>query len=252
MSAAATSAQLRSEFYKLRSTRTVAGVIAAMLALVTVALLLHALGLSASQLASLNTQRGVLIDVGVNLGVLFASLLGALSITAEIRSGTIRPTLLVSPRRGRVIAAKTASVLVAGFGVGVLSAGAAAAIGSTALSGRGLTVELGVGDYLQLIAGGGLAAALWAVIGLGIGAVARAQVPAIVALFAWLLFVENVALANVPSVHRFAPGALAQALAGQQRPGILHTPALAAVLLAAYAAAVIAAGTQATTHRDVP
>jgi hypothetical protein len=90
------------------------------------------------------------------------------------------------------------------------------------------------------------------VIGLGIGAVARAQVPAIVALFAWLLFFENVALGNVPSVHRFAPGALAEALAGGQRSDLLHTPALAAVLLAVYAAAAIAVGIQATTHRDVP
>ena len=92
-------AQLRSELYKLRSTWTVASVVAAMLALVTLAVLLHGFGLSASRLTSLPDQRGVFTDVGVNLGALFAGLLGALSITGEIRSGTIRPTLLATPRR---------------------------------------------------------------------------------------------------------------------------------------------------------
>lgn len=241
--------QLRSEFYKLRSTRTLAGLFAAMLALVSLAVLLHGFGLSVDKLTSQGDQRGVFVDVGVNLGAVFAGLLGALSITAEIRSGTIRPTLLVTPRRALVIAAKAISVLAMGFGAGVIAAGAAAGVGSLALAGRGLTVRVSAGDYLLLILGGGAAAALWAVIGLGVGAVVRAQVPTIVALFAWLLFVENL-FADLPSAHRFVPGALAQALAGQQRDGTLHTPAVAAVLLAGYAAAAILAGRTATTGRD--
>ena len=92
---------------------------------------------------------------------------------------------------------------------------------------------------------------MWALIGLGLGAVIRAQVPAIVALFAWLLFVENIIGGDLPSVDRFAPGALALALAGQQRTGILHTPAVAALLLAFYAALAVAAGRTATSRRDV-
>jgi ABC-type transport system involved in multi-copper enzyme maturation permease subunit len=243
-------AQLRSELYKLRSTRTVASLVAAMLALVTLAVLLHGFGLPVSRLTSLPDQRGVFIDVGVSLGAVFAGLLGALSITGEIRSGTIRPTLLVTPRRGLVIAAKAVTVLAAGFVAGVISTGAAAGVGGAALASRGLTVQLGAGDYAQLILGGGAAAAMWALIGLGAGAVVRAQVPAIVALFAWLLFVENL-FADLPSAHRFVPGALAQALAGQQRSGILHTPAVAALLLALYAALAVAAGRTATTRRDV-
>ncbi len=244
-------AQLRSELYKLRSTWTVASVVAAMLALVTLAVLLHGFGLSASRLTSLPDQRGVFTDVGVNLGALFAGLLGALSITSEIRSGTIRPTLLVTPRRGLVIAAKAVTALAAGFVAGVISAGAAAGAGSAALASRGLTIQLGAGDYAQLILGGGAAAAMWALIGLGLGAVIRAQVPAIVALFAWLLFVENIIGGDLPSVNRFAPGALALALAGQQRTGILGTPAVAAFLLAFYAALAVAVGRTAMTRRDI-
>lgn len=242
-------AQLRSELYKLRSTRTVAGLLAAMLALVVLAVLLHGLGLPVRSLTSRSDQRGIFVDVGVNVGGVFASLLGALSITGEIRSGTIRPTLLVTPRRGRVIAAKAVTILAAGLVVGVVSTSAAAGVGRLALAGRGLTVRLGAGDYVQLLVGGAAAGALLAVVGLGVGAVVRAQVPTIVALLAWLLFVENL-FADLPSAHRFVPGALAQALAGQQRTGTLHAPALAALLLAGYAAAAVAAGRTATTRRD--
>lgn len=242
-------AQLRSELYKLRSTRTVAGVLAAMLALVVLAVLLHGFGLSVAKFTSRADQRGVLVDVGVNLGAVFASLLGALSITGEIRSGTIRPTLLVTPQRTQVMAVKAATTLVAGFVVGLIATGVCAGVGSLAIASRGLSVQLRAGDYALLIVGGGAAAALWAVVGLGVGAVVRAQVPTIVALFAWLLFVENL-LADLPSAHRFVPGALAQALAGQQRDGTLHTPAVAALLLALYAAVAFGIGRTATTRRD--
>lgn len=242
--------QLRSELYKLRSTRTVAGLLVALFTLVSLAVLLHCLALSASDLTSRDDQRGVLIDVSVNLGAVFASLLGALSITAEIRSGTIRPTLLAAPRRGRVIAAKAISMLAMGFGCGAVAAGAAALVGSAGLAGRGVPVQVSAGDYLLLILGGGAGAGLWAVIGLGVGSVVRAQVPTIVALIAWQLFVENL-FADLPAAHRFVPGALAQALAGQHRGGTLHTPALAAVLLAAYTAVALAAGLAGTVRRDV-
>jgi ABC-2 type transport system permease protein len=244
-------AQLRSELYKLRSTWTVASVVGAMLALVTLAVLLHTLSLPASRLSSGPGQRGVFTDVGVGLGVLFAALLGALSITGEIRSGTIRPTLLVTPRRGLVIAAKAVTVLAAGFAVGVISAGAAAGVGGAALASRGLALQLGAGDYAKLILGGGAAAAMLALIGLGVGAVIRAQVPTIVTLFAWLLFVEVLIEGDLPSLNRFFPGALAKALAGQQTSGTLRTPAVAALLLALYAALAVAAGRTAMIRRDV-
>jgi ABC-2 type transport system permease protein len=241
-------AQLRSEFYKLRSTWTIAGLAAAMLALIVLAVLLHvSVG---KDLTSLSRQRGVMIGAGENIGALFAALAGALSITSEIRHGTIRPTLLVTPRRGRVVAAKTITAALTGLVFGLLATGAAAGVGSLVLANRGLAIRIGGGDYAQLLAGGAAAAALWAVIGLGAGAVVRSQVPTVVGLLAWVLFVENVVLGDVPSVARFAPGALGQGLAGSDATGVLQTPALAAALLALWAVAAAVAGRAATTRRD--
>lgn len=243
-------AQLRSEGYKLATTRGNAGIAGAMLALIGLAILVHVLTLSAQDLASRSQQRSLFIDLGVDLVSLFAALVGALSITGEYRTGTIRPTLLVTPRRTAVIAAKSVCALVAGAAVGLLGAGAAAGIGSIALAGRGFTNRLSGGDIVQLLAGAAGSGALWAVIGLGVGAAARAQVPTVIGLFAWILLVENT-LTEVPRVERFAPGALAKSLAGQTDTGILTSAALAAVLLVGYAAIATSVGLRTTARRDL-
>jgi hypothetical protein len=52
-------------------------------------------------------------------------------------------------------------------------------------------------------------------------------------------------------VGQLTPGAAATALAGQES-GTLLPPALALVVLAAYAGAVALAGTRATIDRDAP
>ena len=241
--------QLRSELLKQRTTRTTLGMAAAMLGLVLVAIALHGLGLPAERVATGTDQLGVFIDVGGNLGSLFAALVGAMAITGEIRYGTIRPTLLATPQRGRVVAAKSVVAVVIGMAFGALATALAGAGGSLFLSLRGIGVHVTAGDSALLVAGGAAAAALWSVIGLGIGAVVRSQVPTVVGIFVWVLFVENILIGSIPSVGKFAPGALARAIEGAT-DNTLHSPTLGVGLLALYAAAALAAGWLATTRRD--
>src|SRR5438093_1022889 len=100
---------------------------------------------------------------------------------------------------------------------------------------------------LEVFEGGTAAAALWATIGLGIGALVRNQVATLIGLCAWILLIENL-LQFVPGVARYAPGAAGLALAG--RPDEL--PAAAGVLvLVLYALAASAGGWLATLRRDV-
>jgi ABC-2 type transport system permease protein len=242
---------LRSEFLKQRTTRTTISTVAAMVGVVVVAIALHALGLPVKNITQRTDQLGVFIDVGENVGALFAALLGAIAITAEIRHGTIRPTLLATPQRGRVLLAKTVIVAVTGLGIGALATALAAGAGTLFMHFRDITINVHASDYALLIVGGAAAAALWAIIGLGIGAVVRNQVPAIVGMFVWALFVENLLDGGFPTVGKFAPAALGRAIAGATTDGTLHTPALAAVLLVVYAAIAIVAGWLITTHRDV-
>lgn len=246
-------ALLLAELLKQRSTRTALGLFAAMLGLVLLAVLLHGFGLPAEDLGSTHVQLMVL-GRGEFLGVLFAALLGAMSITAEIRHGTIRSTFLVTPRRARVVAAKVSVSILIGTGFGLVAGAAAAAAGTAALRARGIDVQLDQGDYVLLVVGSAGAAALWAAIGVGVGALVRNQVPTLIGICAWLLFVEGLLAGDVAGglgdVGRLLPGAAAAAISGQD-PGTLLAPAVGLLLLALYAAAAALAGSLALSRRDV-
>jgi hypothetical protein len=234
---------------KQRSTATVWGLAAATLGLVALAVVLHGVALGAADLGERDNQL-MILGRGEFLGALFAALLGAMSFTSEIRHGTIRPTLLVTPVRGRVVAAKAVVSMAFGAGLGLAASVLAAAIGTAALAARGITVEIDGGDYALLVLGGAVASALWAGIGVGVGAIVRDQVPTLVGITAWVMFVEGLFGGNLADVSRFAPGTLGTAISGQD-PDTLLAPGLSVVLLAGYAAAAVLAGSLATERRDI-
>jgi hypothetical protein len=247
------SPQLRSELLKQRTTRTTLMLVLWMVGLVILVVALHVSELQVSILTARDGQLKV-FGWGTTVGALFASLLGAMSVTSEIRHGTIRPTFLAAPKRACVIAAKVAASALAGVAFGLLAEALAAGTGSAGLAARGIHVALSAGDYAQLLAGGAIAAALWAAIGVGVGAIVRSQVGAVIGLCVWFLLVENSLIGNLASIGKFAPGASAGALAGalqEQTPTTLVAPALGALLLVAYAAAAMTAGSITTTRRDV-
>jgi hypothetical protein len=157
------------------------------------------------------------------------------------------------PRRQRVVLAKVWTSIVVAAGFGAAACGLAAGVGTLALKFRGIDIRLGAGDYALLVGGGAVAAALWAPIGLGVGAVVRNQVPTLIGICAWLLFVEGLLVgdvAGVTAVGRFGPGAAATALTGQQQDTLV-APVAGLVLLTAYAAAGALAGVLSTVRRDV-
>jgi ABC-2 type transport system permease protein len=244
-------ALIRSEWLKQRSIRSAMGLFAAMIGLVLLAVLLHSL-LPAEEHGRADIQLMVL-GRGEFLGALFAALLGALSITAEVRHGTIRPTFLFSPRRARIVAAKVSVSIAIGAGFGHAAGVVAVSVGTAALRARGIDLQLNGADQVLLVLGSGAAAALWAAIGVGIGALVRHQVPMLVGICAWLLFVEGLLagdLAGVGDVGRLLPGSAAAAISGQD-PGTLLGPVGGLALLAAYAAAAAIVGAFAISRRDI-
>lgn len=245
-------ALLRAELLKQRSTRTNLGLFATMLGLVLLAELLHGFGLKAQLLDGAAGQLR-LLGPGEIIGTLWAALLGALSITGEFRHGTIRPTLLVSPDRRRVLAAKVGASMAFGAGMGLAAAGVAAAASAAALWSRGITLRLTVGDYALPLVGGAAAAALWAALGVGVGALVRNQVASLVGICAWLLFVESLLLGDLANINvgRYLPGAAAAALSGQTSQTPLLAPVAALLLLLLYAAGTAVAGATTTNRRDV-
>jgi len=241
---------LRAELLKQRSTQTTLALLLGMFGLVGLAIALHILTPAASELASRSDQIPV-FEVGTRVGMLFAALAGALSITAEFRYGTIHPTFLVTPRRSPVVAAKLAVSGLIGMIFGLAAEGLMAGAATAALAGRGIVIQLTAGDYTRLLMGGMAAAALWATIGLGIGALIRNQVPALVGLCAWVLLVEHLLPAEAA---RYTPGAAGLGLAiNAAHTQLADTvPALAtgALVLVLCSVAISAAGWRATLQRD--
>ena len=245
--------QLRAELLKLRTTRTTHTLLASMVALTALVISLHALTLSTSDLSKASNQPHV-FGWAATIGTLFAALIGGIAVTAEFRHGTIRPTLLVTPNRRRVLAAKAITAATAGLGVGLLAGGFVAAIGSLEFAIRGIPVHLSTGDFVQLIVGSAAAAALWAVIGIGIGALVRGQVGTVIGLCVWLLLLENILIGNIPATAKYAPGASAGALAGMIPDAgstKLLAPAIGGILLIGYALAIATSGLLAFDTSDI-
>jgi ABC-2 type transport system permease protein len=241
-------AQLRAELLKLQTTRTVLGLALGMIALVLLICLLQGFVTPAGTLARESEQRSLIGNGGV--AILFTALVGLLSITSEFRFGTIRPTLLFSPRRPQMLAAKLGAALLAGLTLGVVAEGLAFALTRVVLSARGIPFVVDGGEAAGTAFGTIGAAVGWAGLGLGVGAIVRVQVGAIVGLLAWMFIAETLLLGLVPSFGRFMPGPASQALGGDTSSHLLDVLP-GGLVLAAWVLALAAAGAVLTARRDV-
>lgn len=240
--------QLLSELRKMRSTRTNLGLLTGMIALTLLTVLINGFVLGAAELRGHDNQH-TLLSAGTN-GALFAALIGVMAITSEFRHGTIRSTFLVTPDRNRVIAAKVIASLLMGIVFGLVAIWLSFGIGYAILAGRGIDFALDTNHVLLLMLGTLLMTALWAALGVGLGAVVTNQVFAVIGVIVWAFFVDNLIRALVPDVGRFTPvGASDSVTAGFA--DYLLAPALGGLLLAAYAVVFVAAGAVLVARRDV-
>jgi ABC-2 type transport system permease protein len=240
--------QLLSELRKMRSTRTNLGLLAGMIGLTLLTVLVNGLVLGAAELSGHDNQH-TLLSAGTS-GALFAALIGVMAITSEFRHGTIRSTFVVTPDRSRVIAAKVITSLLMGIAFGLVAIGLSFGVGYAILAGRGIDFALDTNHVLLLVLGTLLMTALWAAIGVGLGAVVENQVFAVIGVIIWALVVDNLLRGLVPDVGRFTPvGASDSITAGFG--DYLLAPVAGGLLLIAYTAAFVAAGTFVVAHRDV-
>jgi ABC-type transport system involved in multi-copper enzyme maturation permease subunit len=243
--------QLRSELRKLATTRTNAGLLAGMVALVLLGVLGGAFSDSAD-LALAEDQRE-LVGNG-SFAAVFAALIGVMAITGEFKHGTIQATFVFTPARARVITAKALASLLVGSSFGALGASVALGTGTAMIRARGFDVLVDGGDVRRLLLGGVVMSALWAALGVGLGALVRDQVAAIVGLFAWVFVVEIFVLEYLSAVGRYAPGVAGTALTGDavgDSSVRLLTAPIGGAVLAAYAVVFVLAGALVTIRRDV-
>ncbi len=242
---------LSAELIKLRTTRTFAA-----LAGLAVFTSLVITGLVASLTEP--SAEDVLTEVfTTDTSSLFILLLAVIGITGEWRHRTITSSLLAAPDRLRFLAAKTLAFAAAGVAMSLAIAVAVAALGLTILSIRGLPTP-SVADLGAQAGRNALVAALLGAFGVGIGALARNQVAAIIGVLLVMFAVEPVLFALAPDVGRFGPfNALPPAAQGLDAEDVAAgdveflAPGVAVLLLLAWIGAAFAAGAALLRRRDL-
>jgi ABC-2 type transport system permease protein len=249
---------VRAEWLKVRTVRSSAGLLAALASLVVATVVVPVTAVSPHTgrfaLAGAFAQRTLACAGAIAAGTILL-IFGVLATAGESRHGTLTPTLLVTPRRARVILAKATVHATLGLGVGGTAALTAVATVVLGCRLRGVTLVLHLPDLAAIVAGGALYGGLAALLGLGVGAAVRDPVIALAGIFTLFFVVENVLATVAPAVARWLPGQAGSALAFPPAPGVPGTAHVVGqvtggVVFAAYAAVALAAGLLAM-RRDV-
>ena len=237
------------ELLKLRTTRTSWILTAAALGLIAA---FHLLNFALKEIRPGDDVAGELQLTGIV--VTLTMVLGIVGIAGEHRHGTIRVTLLVTPRRGRVLAAKAIADALVGGLLGALAAGLTALVVLPWLAATDTPAGLSDARIAAMLAGFVPLAAGAAVLGLALGAIVRNQAGAIAVALVWTALVDGL-LAT--AVDAYAPYSLAGAsdavtsMPASAAGGGVLAPWAGGLLLAAYAAALLAAGATLMSRRDV-
>lgn len=227
-------------------------------------------GMGASDLDDVVSANLVYSSVTA-VGLVIPLLFGALLATSEYRHRTLTPTVLAQPRRGIVLASKAVVALVFGALYGVVGLLGSVGLGAPVRLALGEPALLGEPEVLGVLVRTIVAMALWAVLGLGLGALLTSQIAAIVIVLVFTQFVEPI-LRIVASVWewsamigRFLPGAATDALVGAgllSSLGALDPSVPSAdvdallwwqggIVLAALTAVLLVAASLTTLRRDV-
>jgi hypothetical protein len=244
---------LRAELLKLRTTRILLWSLAATLALVPLTIALAVYGAGGTDGPVLDSSEGVRnVMAAGGSGALMLLVVGIMSMAGEFRHRTITSTVLITPDRTRIVAAKLAAVAITGAAFTVLAAALTLAIALPWLSARDVDPGAHVDDVVWPLVGAMAATVVSGLVGVGLGALVRNQTAAVTLALVWTLTVESALVAALPEVGRWLPGGASSALTGVSTPdsGLLPLWA-AALLLAAYGLAFAGAGVRLTARRDI-
>ncbi len=189
------------------------------------------------------------------IGFAFPLLVGSVVVTNEFRHGTIGQTLLVTPRRERLLAAKLATAGLVGILFGALSYGLVLAISLPWLAAKDADASLTdriVGETALVVLVGFL---LLAAFGAGVGGAVRSQVGSVIGLLVWFLLLEFLvgallSVIGLDGVVRYLPVSASGAIVGGAEDDELLSQGGGALVMLGWVA--LAAGAAAVSlRRDV-
>ncbi|KOU41484.1 hypothetical protein ADK55_28800 [Streptomyces sp. WM4235] len=188
--------------------------------------------------------------VSTGLARITVLVLGVLLITSEFGSGQALSTFTAVPRRWQVLAGKATVLSGTVLVVGTLSAAALLAVARVLFAQHGITVTTSTETQVRLVFGSGLQLALSALMALGLGALIRSSVGAIVSVLAVFLVLPTLSF-TLGRVQPYLPGATASSLTTVDAlPGHL-SPVLALVATLAWTGTILTAGAVSLEKRAI-
>jgi hypothetical protein len=188
-------------------------------------------------------------------GVWMAAVVGVLCVTGEYRHKIMTTSLLVEPRRWRLLAAKAVAAVLWGFAIAAASLLLVGAMGIPLLKSQGGSVSALLNQAGAVLPGFFAAFALLALFGAGLGTLIKNQIAAVVTILAITFIVEPIFDGLIPRAGRWLPFAASEAVAGGLAPrderAFLLSWWLAAIVLAAWGLVPIVVGYFTTFKKDV-
>lgn len=178
---------------------------------------------------------------------IFLLVLGVRAVTEELRHGTMTPSLLMVPRRAKLVGAKAVALGGAGAIFAMVTAGAL--VGTMTVVATLSNVDLPpLGESWRTLTGMALVGIVWPLIGMGVGLLVRTQVGAIVGSIIWLMMLEGVVVDRLGDLGKYLPG---EAGVGAALAPTTEVLAMGLVTLVVYAVITIAAGAFVLERRDI-
>jgi hypothetical protein len=179
-------------------------------------------------------------------------ILGILGMTQEYRHRTATPTFLTTPRRGRVVVAKVLAYALATVPLALALTVVNVVVVMIAAGARGAVPSLDA-DNLEVLARAGLVLVVYSVLGVGVGALLRNQVGAIVGSLVYLFVVEGLVqfFGADRGIYKWLPGGAADAVLPTAQPIELLEPWQGGLLLLGYGLLAALLGTLFAVRRDV-
>jgi len=191
------------------------------------------------------------LSQGANANILFL-ILGIIGMTQEYRHRTATPTFLTTPKRGHVVVAKLLAYAAASAAFALVVVAVNYVVVAIHAGARGAAPALDA-ENAAVLGRSALALIIYAVIGVGIGALLKNQVGAIVGGLVYLFVIEPV-IRSIPATagaYKWMPGGALEALTATFEGPELLAGWQGALLLIGYGLLAALLGTLLAVRRDV-
>jgi ABC-2 type transport system permease protein len=182
------------------------------------------------------------------------AVLGAIGLAGEFRHKTATATFLATPHRGRIVVAKLAAYGLVGIGYALVCLAVVTAIALPWLAAKNIDMSLTANGLPRTFLGAIADIAIFALLGVGLGALLRNQVAAVVILLIYRFVAEPI-VTGIPALSDwtiYLPGSASAALTQVSLTTQNFLEAWqGGLVLAGYGLAFALAGTFFSVRRDV-